>query len=131
MRAIRRRDTLPELRLRSALHRDGLRFRVDYPLRFESSRPVRPDVVFTRWRLAVFVDGCYWHGCPEHGVRQGGKNAGYWSPKIARNVERDADQAALLERHGWRVLRFWEHDGPEEAAAAVADAIEEARSQQR
>ena len=88
-------------------------------------------MVFTRWRLAVFIDGCYWHGCPEHGVRQGGKNAAYWLPKIARNVQRDAEQSALLERHGWRVLRFWEHEDPEAAAAAVADAIEEARSQQR
>ena len=98
MRAIRRRDTLPELRFaRSALHRDGLRFRVDYPAQvWEFQHPIRPDVVFTRWRLAVFIDGCYWHGCPEHGVRQGGKNAGYWLPKIARNVQRDAGPGRAL-----------------------------------
>src|SRR4051794_17312207 len=82
MRANRRRDTTPELDLRRSLHRLGLRYRVDFPVRDGLPRPVRPDVVFTRARLAVFVDGCFWHGCPEHGRRQGGANRSYWSPKI-------------------------------------------------
>src|SRR4051794_4976178 len=83
----RRRDTKPELRLRAALHARGLRFRVDYPVRTDALT-VRPDVVFTRWRVAVFVDGCFWHGCPEHGTRPQ-RNAAYWGPKLQRNVARD------------------------------------------
>ena len=79
--------------------------------------------MFTRRQLAVFIDGCYWHGCPEHGVRDGGANAGYWGPKIARNRERDLEHTALLESAGWRVLRFWEHEQPAAIAATVAAAV--------
>src|SRR3954463_12616970 len=99
MRANRRRDRGPERRLRSLLHVTGLRFRVDLPIRLEGCRPIRPDVVFTRARLAVFMDGCYWHGCPEH-YQAAKSNTGYWSAKIARNRDRDREQSALLDR-GW------------------------------
>jgi len=119
MAAIRRRDTVPEKCIRSLLHAQGLRFRVDFPIRIGGARPIRPDVVFTRRQLAVFVDGCYFHGCPEHGRRDGGANAAYWGPKIARNRERDAEQTMLLQSGGWMVMRFWEH----EPAAAVAAAV--------
>jgi len=117
MQANKRRDTLPELRLRSALFRMGLRFRVD-------RRPVaaitgRADVVFTRRRVAVFVDGCYWHGCPTHYVAPR-TNAGYWSGKVDGNRRRDAATSAALIEAGWRVVRVWEHDEPLGAAAAIA-----------
>src|SRR4051794_28603431 len=88
MRANRRRDTGPELELRSALHALGLRFRVDVPIRPSEGRPVRPDVVFPRRRVAVFVDGCFWHGCPAHWTRSR-TNQGYWDEKVVANRERD------------------------------------------
>lgn len=122
MRAIRRVDTKPELALRSSLHRAGFRFRKDYRLDLGGVR-VRPDLVFTRRRVAVFVDGCFWHVCPVHG-RQPERNDWYWTPKLRRNVERDraADQA--LTSAGWRVLRVWEHTSIEEAVELVVAALE-------
>jgi DNA mismatch endonuclease (patch repair protein) len=117
MRANPRRDTKPEIALRSELHRLGLRFRKDLPLRLPD-RVVRPDVVFTRARLAVFVDGCFWHCCPEHGnVPQA--NSAYWGPKLERNIMRDRVVDAGLVAEGWRVLRLWEHDLPERMAAEI------------
>ena len=102
----KRRDTKPELAVRKALHARGLRYRVDLaPL---TGYRRRADVVFTKRRIAVFIDGCFWHGCPLH-YRVPGTNAGYWQPKIARNVERDAETTLALVEAGWRVLRFWEH----------------------
>lgn len=102
MSRIRRRDTKPEMMLRQALWRSGLRYRVD--LRVEGARP---DVVFTRKRIAIFVDGCFWHGCPKHYIPPAG-NSGYWSAKIERNRTRDARNAKTLSDAGYRVLRFWE-----------------------
>lgn len=119
MAAIRRRDTAPEKALRSLLHASGLRFRVDFPIRLEGQRPIRPDVVLTRHRIAIFVDGCFWHGCPEHGRRERVKNESYWRPKIAGNVARDERHTALLTAAGWTVLRFWEHDAPERATERI------------
>lgn len=121
MRANRRRDTAPERGIRRLLHARGLRYRVDLPIRVGHARPVRPDLVFTRARLAVFVDGCFWHGCPDHKGRPK-KNAHYWGPKIAGNIDRDERQTEALAEAGWAVLRFWEHDPPEAAAAAIARA---------
>jgi DNA mismatch endonuclease (patch repair protein) len=117
MRANRRRDTRPEVALRSHLHRLGMRFRKDHPLRLVD-RVVRPDVVFTRARLAVFVDGCFWHRCPEHG-NVPRANGDYWGPKLARNVARDRAVDQALAAAGWHVMRAWEH----EDAAAVAHAV--------
>lgn len=120
MRAIRRKDTKPERQVRSLLHASGLRFRVDLPLRVEGyPRTVRPDIAFTRARLAVFIDGCFWHGCPVHGQRPHVRNGHYWKPKLAGNAERDRAQTRVLEAAGWTVLRFWEHQNPEDVAAAV------------
>ena len=118
MAANRRRDTSPELRLRSALHARGLRFRVDYPIRVPGRRPIRPDVVFTRARVAVFVDGCFWHGCPDHGTLPK-SNAEYWVPKLARNRERDEQADRLLADAGWHVVRIWEHEKIQDATARV------------
>jgi DNA mismatch endonuclease (patch repair protein) len=117
MRRTRRRDSRAELALRSELHRRGLRFRVDLPIKL-ATRTVRPDVVFTRARLAVFVDGCFWHCCPQHRTSPR-VNTGYWRPKLARNVSRDRQVDAALTSAGWRVLRAWEH----EPAARVADDV--------
>lgn len=117
MKANRRRDTGPEIRLRKALHALGYRYRVDHVVDADGRR-VRPDVVFTRRRLVIFVDGCFWHGCPTHG-RRPADPTGYWSAKLARNEERDKDDSEALERAGWTVLRVWEHELLDEAVARV------------
>ena len=121
MRANRRRDTTPERRLRSALHRLGLRFRVDLPIDTRERR-VRPDIVFTKSRVAVFVDGCFWHGCPEHG-RQPQANASYWESKLRKNIARDLEDSRLLHHSGWTVVRVWEHYPVPDAIAAVKSAL--------
>jgi len=116
MRANRGRDTGPELAVRRALHALGLRYRVDHPLPFDRRR--RADISFTRVKVAVFIDGCFWHGCPEHGTTPR-TNTAFWTEKIARNRARDADTSERLSAVGWSVMRFWEHDD----AGAVAEAI--------
>lgn len=122
MAAIRRRDTKPERLLRSALHARGHRYRVDHRLDLPDGR-VRPDIVFTRRRVAVFVDGCYWHGCPDHGRRPNIKNAAYWGSKLQGNVDRDRRADSALEAAGWTVVRVWEHEPVDEAAARVEEAL--------
>lgn len=121
MQANQRTGTTPELRLRSALHATGLRFRVDYRIQTEAGR-VRPDIAFTRRKVAVFVDGCFWHGCPEHGVSPK-TNTSYWGPKLRRNVERDRHNRSMLQDAGWTVIRIWEHVPTDEAVRLVADAL--------
>lgn len=117
----RRVDTKPEVAVRRALHRAGLRFRKDYRLDLDGLR-VRPDVVFTRRKVAVFVDGCFWHSCPAHGKRPS-RNADYWLPKLERNVERDRQQDAALRAHGWHVIRAWEHEAVDEVVRRVISAL--------
>lgn len=119
MRANRRRDTVPELSVRRLLHARGLRYRVDY--RLAPPHRTRADIVFTRRGLAVFIDGCFWHGCPEH-ASQPKRNSDYWGPKLARNIERDRETDAVLRELGWTVLRFWEHENPAEVAEAIITA---------
>lgn len=115
MRGNQRRDTRPELALRSALHARGMRYRVDLPIRpATGARPIRPDIVFTRAKIAVFVDGCFWHGCPDHGTKPT-RNADYWTAKLERNIERDRRNNALLEEAGWTVIRIWEHEASHDA----------------
>lgn len=126
MQANRARDTGPELALRRLLHARGLRYRVD-------RRPVpelrrRADIVFPRVRLAVFLDGCFWHGCPDHGTTRFGTNAAFWNEKIASNAARDSDTTAQLEKAGWRVLRVWEHEPPEVAADRIECLLRELKS---
>lgn len=118
MRSNRRTDTGPELALRSALHAQGLRFRKDFPIRL-STRSVRPDVVFTKSRIAVFVDGCFWHDCPHHGTLPRA-NREYWKAKLDANRERDQAVDEALRSAGWNVLRFWAHEDPAVAAELVA-----------
>lgn len=121
MRSNRRRDTSPELHLRSALHARGWRFRVDLAIPAGGGRP-RPDLAFTRRRVAVFVDGCFWHCCPVHG-RPPLSNGSYWGPKLARNTERDRLDTDRLEEAGWIVVRLWEHVPLEIAVDAVESAL--------
>ena len=122
MRSNRGRHTEPELAVRRILHRAGYRYRVDFaPLGGRR----RADIVFTRRRLAVFIDGCFWHSCPLHATRPK-QNADYWVPKLARNVERDLETNFLLRGAGWTVLRFWEHESPEHVASAIAEALRDA-----
>ncbi|GII63496.1 very short patch repair endonuclease [Sphaerisporangium krabiense] len=120
MQANKSRDTKPELALRRAVHRLGVRYRV-------SARPVSDlrrtaDLVFTRAKVAVFLDGCFWHGCPEHHTRAV-RNGSYWSEKVERNRKRDADTDQRLREAGWLVIRIWEHEDPQLAAERVRDAV--------
>jgi DNA mismatch endonuclease (patch repair protein) len=120
-----RRDTGPELALRRALHRRGLRYRVGV-------RPIRElrgaaDIVFGAVKIAVYVDGCFWHMCPEHGTMPA-NNAGWWRDKLERNRERDRRTDALLRENGWQAVRVWEHEDPEEAADRVMEAVRAARA---
>ncbi len=117
-RANRRRDTKVEIAIRSALHRRGFRFRKDYLVRCSNGVRVRADIAFTRARLAVFVDGCFWHVCPEHGTTPA-RNQGYWLPKLEANVQRDRRVDVALTADDWRVVRLWEHEDVREAAARV------------
>lgn len=120
MQVQRTRDTAPEMALRSSLHSMGLRYRVDRaPL---PGLRRRADIVFGPARVAVFVDGCFWHGCPEHGTKARA-NADFWAAKIERNRARDADTDARLAEAGWTVVRVWEHTPAAEAADRVAAAV--------
>ena len=121
MRANRRTDTKPELALRHALHQLGYRYRKDFRLDLDSGRRVRPDIVFTARKVAVFVDGCFWHACPEHGSKPKA-NEWYWTPKLVRNVERDRINNAALQLAGWTVVRLWEHVPLDEAITTVVAA---------
>lgn len=116
MQSNKGRDTAPELMVRKLLHAAGLRYRVN----------VRPlpgvrrtaDIVFTRARLAVFIDGCFWHGCPEHYQRPT-INREFWDLKVAGNRARDIETSEVLIANGWRVLRFWEHEAIADPGAVV------------
>jgi DNA mismatch endonuclease (patch repair protein) len=121
MRGNRRVDTGPERIVRSLLHQRGLRFRKNATLKVEGVR-VTADIVFPSKSLAVFIDGCFWHGCPDHG-RSPKANPRYWNAKLARNVERDARNSSLLRAAGWTVLRYWEHESPDEVAQSIADQV--------
>lgn len=114
----RTRDTQPELALRRELHARGMRYRVGYPVPGNTRRSI--DIAFVGARLAVFVDGCFWHGCPIHWTRPT-TNADWWENKIEVNRARDADTDAILRSQGWEPLRIWEHD-VEMAADLVVDA---------
>lgn len=124
MRRNPRTGTRPETLVRSELHRRGARFRKDLPIRLPD-RVVRPDIVFTRARLAVFIDGCFWHACPVHGNRPRA-NTDYWRPKLALNVVRDRAVDAALNGAGWRVLRAWEHEPPASAADRIIATLTQA-----
>ncbi|MFD4590787.1 very short patch repair endonuclease [Streptomyces rubiginosohelvolus] len=124
MQAIRSRDTKPERLIRRLVHANGLRYRV-------AARPLpdlrrTADMVFRPAKVAVFIDGCYWHGCPEHYVSPK-TNPGYWSEKVARNIARDRDTDEQLSAAGWLVLRFWEHQSSDACALSIISAVRERR----
>jgi DNA mismatch endonuclease (patch repair protein) len=121
MQGNRRADTKPELALRSALHALGYRYRKDFRIDLPQRR-VRPDIAFTRRKVAVFIDGCFWHACPEHGS-QPKNNEWYWSPKLRKNVERDKAADDALTQAGWTVVRLWEHVPMADAVTAVVKAV--------
>lgn len=121
MRANRGRDTRPEKALRSAVHALGLRYRVN--LRPMKTVRRTADLVFTGARVAVFLDGCFWHGCPQHYRPATGATADFWRDKITGNQARDADTDQRLDHAGWSVLRVWEHEDPTEAAQRVAHIV--------
>jgi DNA mismatch endonuclease (patch repair protein) len=116
-----RRDTAPELALRRELHRRGRRYRVVVRVPGRNRRTI--DIAFTRAKLAVFIDGCFWHGCPVHGTTPT-HNSGWWTTKLAANYGRDRDTDEHLAREGWAVLRIWEHVPAVEAADQVEAALE-------
>lgn len=118
MRSNKGRDTRPELELRRLLHAMGLRYRMNHKVSALPRRSI--DIAFPKYHLAVFVDGCYWHGCPEH-YRPSTSNREFWSDKIRGNMERDRDTESRLRDAGWDVLRFWEHVNPVTAADLVAE----------
>ena len=125
MRSNRGRDTKPELALRRAVHALGLRYRVN-------TRPLlavrrTADLVFTRAKVAVFLDGCFWHGCPMHHT-VAVTNAGFWANKVTDNRRRDADTDQRLSEAGWTSLRVWEHEDPCEAARRIEATVRPWRS---
>ncbi|MCV7105316.1 very short patch repair endonuclease [Mycolicibacterium chitae] len=124
----RRTGTKPELLVRQILHARGIRYRVD-------TAPVpglrcKADIVWRRLRLAVFVDGCFWHGCPLHATRPKANEA-WWAQKLDGNAERDRRTDADLEARGWTVLRFWEHEDPSEVADAICSKLMDLRAGRR
>ncbi len=118
------RDTAAELAVRSELHARGMRYRVDIPPLKGVRR--RADVVFPRARVAVFIDGCFWHGCPEHATWPR-HNAEFWRAKIETNRRRDLDTDRRLSEAGWEVVRAWEHEEPREVADRVEAMLDSRR----
>jgi len=116
------RDTQPELAVRRIIHLAGLRYRVHYPVPGEPRRSI--DIAFPGARVAVFVDGCYWHGCRRHKTIPV-SNAAWWHEKIRKNRARDRGTDALLRRSGWKVIRVWEHELPEATAALIVAALKQ------
>jgi len=106
MSSIRGKNTSPELSFRKALFRKGFRYSLNY--RFKELN-FRPDLVLVSRKTCIFIDGCFWHKCPKC-FRAPKSNKRYWGPKIRRNVERDKEQDAYLKKHGWKVIRVWEHE---------------------
>lgn len=121
MRRVKQRDTDSEWALRRELYRRGLRYRVDATVPGTRSRP---DILFTRARVAVFVDGCFWHGCPQHATWPK-TNSKWWKEKLEQNVARDRRHDIELQELGWAVLRIWEHEAVEVAATRVERAVKE------
>jgi DNA mismatch endonuclease (patch repair protein) len=120
MQANRRRDTAPEMAIRRLVHAAGLRYRVDARPLFSARHTA--DMIFTRAQVAVFIDGCWWHGCADH-YRPPASNTAYWAGKVARNRERDRLANETLAEAGWSVIRIWEHEAPESAASRIEAAV--------
>lgn len=128
MEAAKPKNTLPEIKLQTALAELGINFETDVKPIEDLHR--RADVLIREGKIAIFVDGCFWHGCPIHGT-QAKANAEFWADKIKRNQERDLDTNEHLEAAGWTVIRIWEHEDPNDAAKQIADIIKEKKSKYR
>lgn len=124
MQGNRGRDTRPEMAVRRLVHAQGLRYRVN--ARPEGDLRRTADLLFSRGKVAVFIDGCYWHRCPTH-FTMPATNADFWSEKITRNQERDIETKSILEERGWLVLRFWEHTQASVVADQVGAAVRDRR----
>ena|SRR5258706_2087148 len=120
MKAAKPRDTAPEIAIRSALHRLGLRYSINAKPIKELNRSA--DILFRSLKVAIFIDGCFWHGCPIHGT-QAKANSEFWRAKIERNQERDAETTKYLKKSGWKVIRVWEHENPEKASAKIQKTV--------
>jgi len=120
MRVQKVRDTGIEVALRRELFRRGLRFRLQSPTVPGTRR--RADLEFRTARVAVFVDGCFWHSCPEHRTAPRA-NAEWWSRKLQDNCDRDADSTRRLAEAGWSVIRIWEHEPADSAADRVSELV--------
>lgn len=116
MSTVRRRDNGPETAVRRRLHAMGLRYRVAWPVPGQRRRTI--DIAFTRAKVAVYIDGCFWHRCPIHGTVPR-SNRSWWETKLAANRARDTSATAQLQQLGWTVLRFWEHESPDSVAERV------------
>jgi DNA mismatch endonuclease (patch repair protein) len=121
MRRVRQKNTTAESALRRELHALGLRYRIQVPVSVKPRRVA--DIIFVGSRVAVFVDGCFWHGCPEHATWPK-QNAEFWRLKIVANRERDRDTDARLRADGWEVVRVWAHETPTEAASRIAKVVQ-------
>lgn len=121
MARVRQKGTRAEIDLRKVLHAKGLRYQVHVALLAKPRRVA--DIVFPRARIAVFVDGCFWHGCPEH-ASWPKSNADFWREKIETNRLRDADTNRRLNALGWKIVRIWEHENPSEAANRIAELVD-------
>lgn len=124
----RRRDTQPELLVRRILHARGVRYRIDG--RPEADLRCKADILWRQLRMAVFIDGCFWHGCPEHATRPKA-NEQWWAEKLDGNIRRDRRMDAELTARGWKVLRFWEHEDPMGVADAICARLDELRGAKR
>jgi DNA mismatch endonuclease (patch repair protein) len=123
MRLQKRKDTTPELRVRRVVHAAGYRYRLHIKVPGAPRRTI--DMAFTRAKVAVFVDGCYWHGCPDHG-HPTVRNSEWWAAKIEGNRVRDRDTDDRLSAMGWRIVRVWEHEDAQTAAARIIAAVGDA-----
>lgn len=128
MRRVRQKNTSAEWALRRELHARGIRYRIQVPVLTKPRRVA--DVAFSGPRVAVFVDGCFWHGCPLHGTWPK-ENAEFWRAKIVANQERDRDTDQRLHAEGWTVVRVWAHEEPKIAAARIAHILERLRERMR
>lgn len=121
MSRVRQKDTKGELALRAELHKRGYRYRVNQVVSLKPRRTA--DIAFTKLKVAIFVDGCFWHGCPLH-ASWPKSNAAFWREKITKNMTRDTETTALLEASGWAVVRIWSHMSVDEAVGIVSRIIE-------
>lgn len=119
------RDTAQELAVRRLLHASGLRYRVNVPVPGMPRRTI--DIAFPRTKIAVFLDGCFWHGCPQHATRPKA-NAEWWRTKLDKNMARDVETTTHLTEEGWTVLRFWEHESVEAVARRISATVTSKRS---